>query len=241
MNRLKFWGRVTWRYIRYGFPLKALLNDEPLEIGFRNRGLLAYANLSAYEPELKKLIASVNSESIFIDVGANIGLMSKLASLNEHFVEIISIEPSSSFKQLNENVSSKVQCMNVALIDAFESGQLITEKNAARDHIEPINETENGSSLLKSTDLLKTISENDKDLIVKVDIEGAERYINWSVWMNSTLLKMLMIEVWDESLLNSLQELAKSLGFSSSLYDSRFEHKTNTFSEPVNLVLERVK
>lgn len=240
MNRIKFWIRVLKRLCTHGFPLKGMWNKQIIELGFRNRGLLTYDNLLNYEPQLQKLIMEIKKPCTFLDIGANVGIISLVASKNKFIEKVIALEPSTSIKQLKQNLPTSTLCLNLALIDTFNRGSLVTKRNAARDHIVASENPKVKSNLIKSEHLIEKYKLSEQLLVVKVDIEGAEIHIDWVYWMQLTNLSVLVIEVWDFNLFENLRKEANNLGFNCKLYDATFDTETNIFAAPVNLVLKRI-
>lgn len=233
-SKLFFWYKILCAYATRGFPLSAVWGDQIIEIGIRNRGLLDYSNLSAYEPCLQEIISSITTPFVFFDVGANVGLMSRVAINNPNFEYGFAVEPSDSFQFLAVNCSRNVSCMEYALSDTILGLSLSRARNAARDTVTSC--TEGDVLVLSSSELQNLIPQSSK-FFLKVDIEGAENSIDWKLWLRDERMLGGAIEIWNEDLFAYLVGLAKAHGFNASYYNDRFDKVINTFESPCNLVL----
>jgi FkbM family methyltransferase len=160
--------------------------------------------------ELDFFDTTLKPGNIFIDIGANIGLFTLLAS--EKGCEIYSFEPTPvTFDRLNENINlnkrMNVKTFNLALSDS--KGEVMMNvaengmdawNNLSADIIEAgfkkikIN-TDTLDNFIRSNDL-----PTDRTIIIKMDVEGWEKYVllgGKNSLMNLDIL--LMIEFNDEN------------------------------------------
>lgn len=244
MKKIKFWLKIVNNYIFRGWPLSSRYYKNKFYIGFRNRGLLDYKNLSEYEPLLQELINRNADDSVFIDVGANVGLMTFIAAQNNYFKRGLAFEPSDSFEFLKKNIDDKnFSLYSLAVSDAKGVGRVIKSRNAARDFIDYTNM--NNSSIntvvdsISSKEIIEMIG-RDESIFLKVDIEGGEKNIDWEVWLCDKRCKDIVIEVWDELVLNSILEKSRRYNFIYKLYNDRFDEILLEASYPINIHLYKV-
>lgn len=126
-------------------------------------------------PEMAFLLHLVRENDLFVDVGANIGSYTILASA-ENGARTISIEPiPGTYLSLIDNInlnkiSDKVKALNLGI--ASKKGQLrFTEKLDSINHV-------TNDSLIEGIDVevlpLDTILKNENPILIKIDVEGYE-------------------------------------------------------------------
>lgn len=126
-------------------------------------------------PEMAFLLHLVRENDLFVDVGANIGSYTILASA-ENGARTISIEPiPDTYLSLIDNInlnkiSDKVKALNLGI--ASKKGQLrFTEKLDSINHV-------TNDSLIEGIDVevlpLDTILKNENPILIKIDVEGYE-------------------------------------------------------------------
>jgi FkbM family methyltransferase len=129
---------------------------------------------------LKKIL---NLDSIFIDVGANIGHFSLLAALQSPKGRIIALEPVSYlFNSLRENISlnkfSNIEAINIAAGDK-EENRLIYLSGADNTGMSSFQKPENYSGKHETVKVVTLDSMSDnlklpKIDVIKIDVEGNE-------------------------------------------------------------------
>lgn len=122
-----------------------------------------------------------NSVKHFLDIGANVGLISIMARLLHPKMDIVSVEPHSIvYSRLQENIRNlRIGCLHSAL----GNGQTMYLQKDRKSHVcnEFTNEKSDSSSMsINSLTLYEMINKcrfNPSDLMLKVDVEGAEEFI----------------------------------------------------------------
>lgn len=242
---------------KYRFRLKYLLNylmtrgvvstafrGKKLILGKRNRALLAYGSISDYEPYLQDYISNLNEKFIFCDVGANVGVMSITAMQNKNCSAVYCIEPSTSFVLCEKNVSFHVKqipifFINKALTDHHSRVKIDYAKNAALDKIaDATDNAGNHTNVINSRNLIALLAEHD-NIFLKVDIEGAEQFIDWRFLLKNDIIKYAVIEVWHEGIYRMIVELADRYNYHVDLYNGRFDAQIDKFESPCNILLVR--
>lgn len=203
----------------------ALLNSVGFDIGhsdsywiitvskdLKSRFLLSVLN---HEKEIMNEISKIDG-SVFIDIGANIGIFPIL--LTKKFRTIIAIEPEpSNYKILVSNttaLANNITCMEVAISNSnsimkfFLSGSLthsLIQDNTIQEFIEV--ETMTLESLLSKMNI-------ESVDIVKVDVEGAEWMVLEGAKNIMGQIRNWVIELHDWSREQEMTELLESYGYS---------------------------
>jgi FkbM family methyltransferase len=134
--------------------------------------------LGFYERSKQDLIARiVKSNSVFYDVGANVGIYSLLASMLVGSGKVFAFEPlprNMEFlsEHLRLNAISNVELVPVAVSDKVGSAQFDVEATGYMGHL-----TSNGGGLQVHVETLDSLVSSGRILppdYIKMDIEGAE-------------------------------------------------------------------
>lgn len=131
-------------------------------------------------PEFKDmsfLLHYLNSDSYFIDVGANVGVYSLLAA-GIKGCETVTIEPiTSTFNYLEQNITlnqleKKITPLNIGL--SFEKGQLYFTQG--EDTMNHVTDKETNNSITVEVDVLDRIISptEQRNTVIKLDVEGFE-------------------------------------------------------------------
>jgi FkbM family methyltransferase len=181
--------------------------------------------MDEYEP----LIQAIKTQHIeidsIIDLGANIGLSTIYFNKSFANANIYAVEPDrENFKQLKLNITNKNNIV-------AENAAIWTEKIELTENLEdpfrdggnwaktfvPVQELNNGAKILGITisDLITKYSLKTIDLL-KIDIEGAERFIfadeNNLDFLAQT--KVIAIEIHDEfNIRSNIYKILKEYGF----------------------------
>jgi len=137
-----------------------------------------------YRNGLEKLLHDISEKTIFVDIGANIGLFSLVASQNPSIVAIHAFEPDSeNFKYLTENIrrnnSTNAIPHNYAISENVGVAKLYTttgHSGASRilhdqvDFSSPFTTV----SMVNHTYLNSVFSSKQERYFIKVDVEGYE-------------------------------------------------------------------
>lgn len=148
-----------------------------------------------------------SKEIVLIDAGSNVGFATIYLQQKIFFNKIFCIEPSkSNFEILNKNISSFNTTANVTLLQnalAAKENQKFEIKNNFRDGKDwsiTTKQSENGK--IKGVTINEIIKKYvlDEITLLKIDIEGAERFI-FDESANLAFLdktKVIVIEIHDE-------------------------------------------
>jgi len=148
-----------------------------------------------------------SKESVLIDAGANVGFATIYLSQKKAFDKIFCIEPAkSNFEILRKNISSLNNSSNVMLLEnalaARENESFQIENNFRDGKDWSITTTQSKNGEVKGITINEIIKEFDLQEItlLKIDIEGAERFIFEEsanlVFLERT--KIIVIEIHDE-------------------------------------------
>ncbi|MEV4925534.1 FkbM family methyltransferase [Streptomyces roseoverticillatus] len=208
MRSVEAWATVAHRYVRGGFGLSApealvarflngYLRDHPrrriartvfgAELAVDTQDLIQrYIYMfGAWEPHMTRWLSrQLRPGDTFIDVGANIGYFSLLASrLVGTGGRVVAIEASPTFHRSvlansRRNACCNVRAVNVAVSDARRSLRftLASSRNMGANSIVPYDgpaESCFEAQALPLTEVLTT-SEVAEARVIKVDVEGAE-------------------------------------------------------------------
>lgn len=146
------------------------------------------SNLTFFEHEiLKDLDQYLNSESVILDLGANIGNHSVYWGKVSKVKQIFSFEPvNATFRILSKNIqinnlTDKVKLYNYGLGDKSSKGSIAGLYNINVDTIADsigslsIEESENGDLSIRKLDEFDEILHAEKIDFVKIDVEGFEQ------------------------------------------------------------------
>ena len=150
----------------------------------RNDLTFNYALQGHYGEFISSILKGVNVETVFLDVGANIGLYSLLADLNPLIKVVHSFEPDPvTFLYLQDNVnrslSKKIHLHNAAIGPIDQDTKLYQRYGHSggatllpfRRHFNGITKRIKMINEIRLNDLLY---KNDCPLLVKIDVEGFE-------------------------------------------------------------------
>jgi FkbM family methyltransferase len=139
---------------------------------------------ASYGNRLERILHEVSVKTIFVDIGANIGVFSLVASQNPSIVEIHSFEPdleSFEFLQLNIQRNNATRIIPHNLGISRNAGLAHLSKNeghsGASRIIPEINEFEGQYSSITLADyhyLNSVFTSKEVKYLVKVDVEGYE-------------------------------------------------------------------
>ncbi len=141
-------------------------------------GMVVYTKLPEFY-EMQYVKKHLRQNSIFVDIGANIGVYTLLASSKISEGRIFAIEPASiPFGRLCENIKlngigNRVSLLNIIMSDKVGKEKFIEHETSELSHINP---SSKGGILKESTSLDELLSKNriKKVDILKVDVEGGE-------------------------------------------------------------------
>jgi FkbM family methyltransferase len=160
----------------------------------------------------------LSSEKVFIDVGANIGAYTLLAS-EISGVQVISIEPHpTTFKSLQKNIllnnCKNINCLNFAVSNLNGKLNFSNEKESSIRHV--LTDSDNSGIIVECRTLDSICDEfNIIPFIVKIDVEGHEENVLTGFKKYIEFAKIILIERGDRA---SIMEILRSTGFVGPLY-----------------------
>jgi len=160
-------------------------------------------------------------DPVIIDIGANIGIAS-LYLLNEYpGAKCVLVEPDPENiellkKNLEEEIrTAKVEVVQSAIMDYDGTIGFRTEQLKFNSHVEDSEEGLQVESMTISS-LLSKFSIDQVDLM-KIDVEGAEKFIFNSNYEWLLRVRNLFIEIHDDISSGKIIDLLRSLGFEITL------------------------
>lgn len=189
--------------------------------------------------EIDFLKRYLNSGDVFIDIGANIGLFSLIASpILSKYGRIISIEPSKkTYFRLLENIKlnkfKNISCINNALSNSNEKKNLYVD-TGGYDAWNSFGKPSAGNFLEKEEVITKTLDQIRDQFslqqvqLIKIDVEGWEIPVlqGGKKLLLSNNAPVLMVEFTDQNAKNAgysckqLYELGETYGYKWYNYDS---------------------
>lgn len=233
-SKIKSIIRFFWWQIRNLFIKKSYIHqfteNSKLYVGKGMTGATGnlYCGLHEYR-EMMFVLHLLRSNDLFVDIGANIGSYTILASA-EVGSKSFSFEPIPiTFKQLKENVvlnniGSKVTLLNIGL--ASKKGKLYfsNEKDTSLNHVEIINS--NNNLIPIEVDTLDNKLSGLNPLLLKIDVEGFEFDIlkGASNVIDDNNLKAIIIELNGSGVKYGyndvdIEKFLNSFGFHAYIYD----------------------
>lgn len=188
-----------------------------------------YCGLHEYK-EMLFLLHYLRRDELFVDVGANIGSYTVLASA-EIGAHTYCIEPvPNTFNQLHKNISLNNISKNTVLMNiglSSQKGELLfsDEQDSSMNHV--VNSSEANSTTKKiEVNTLDAILNNENPSLLKIDVEGFELEVlnGGEETLKKNSLKAIIIEL-NGSGMNygfkdtDIDEKLKSYGFQSFEYD----------------------
>lgn len=179
-------GRILWwkaNQLFFHLPVVIILNNNKMQFicPFTSSygSLVVYCNLPEYQ-EMKFLERILKSNSVFIDVGANIGVYTILAAAKIKKGKIYSFEPVATvlddlYRNIRLNdLEDRVQVVEKVASDKTGYSEFIAEDISEYSHI---SSNKTASSLSMPSIRLDDFCRNKKigfvD-VIKIDVEGAE-------------------------------------------------------------------
>ena len=138
---------------------------------------------AVYVNTLERQLLAISDETVFIDIGANIGVFSLIAAQNPRILSIHSFEPdASSFEFLVVNIernrAEKIHSHNYAI--GVDSGEALLTRNEFHSGLAKIvtdtrsNDNVNTVKMVNHKYLDENIVLEDGSFFVKIDVEGYE-------------------------------------------------------------------
>jgi FkbM family methyltransferase len=176
-----YWVITGYHISKKGFSL----SNYGVWLAFRPNDITYHLCLDAsYRNNLEKILNKVSEDTIFLDIGANIGVFSLVADQNPKITKIHSFEPDSeSFKFLGLNISrnnaTKVMPHNFAIGEHAGSARLTrNEGHSGASRIESENIGTSGQfssiTMVNHNYLNSTLDSRAEKYFVKIDVEGYE-------------------------------------------------------------------
>lgn len=257
--------RALIRFVKWQMNTK--LNPFPIIYPFTDKSKLIiqkgmtgatgnlYCGLHEFN-EMSFLLHFLRRDDYFVDVGANIGSYTILASAHVG-AKVISIEPvPSTFLNLRMNIcinqmDKNVETYNIAI--GSKTGMInFTSSFDTTNHVATEEDLkDNAAGIIKVP--IKTLDEIINDfqipILLKIDTEGFETEViaGASRLLSKNTLKAIIIELNDKYKIN---EMLTKFGFKAFQYDpfnreliSRFENNTNNaiYIRDIEFIQKRLK
>lgn len=230
--------------------LKTTLNDRTLDVAVRANGsdkivfnqifiVEEYKAVIEFMQQFKKTTEGWN----IIDGGANIGLTTLYFHQNLPNAKIVSIEPDKdNYAMIQKNLRANNFSVNGNVVNAglWSKNTFLTTERSFRDGEDwsiVVKETDNAQNALKAytiTDIINQYFDGDIIDLLKLDIEGAEKYIfEAEAEVNRFLpkIRFVIIEIHDE--MNCRENIYKQLRNNNFKY---FNAGESTIGFNTNLV-----
>lgn len=235
-----FWWKINQIFFKFSCIIEIVPNIKC--ICYPNDSL--YSTLVMYQKfpeygEMQFLLNTLRSSDNFIDIGANIGVYSLLASSRIKNGRIFSFEPSPKISgQLLENINLNLKTEGIKVINEVVSDKtgFVDFDISSNPDYNHISYSVKGKSILrlKATTLDKFISENKINHVklIKIDVEGAELLVlkGMENTLRSKLVDFLIVEINSEAM--------KGFGFLPQdvfKYLTAFDFKLYYFDSKFNL------
>lgn len=229
-------GQAVWRFLKW--QIKSRLSSRTSVASFGEKSKIfvkkgwagatgnLYSGLHEFE-DMSFLLHFLRSSDCFVDIGANVGSYTILAS-NECGAETISVEPiPHTFKILQQNIelneiTSLVTCMNIGV--GNEKGVL--KFTTALDTLNHVAKDYDTNLIDVRVERLDDIISLNKPTLIKIDVEGYETEVVEG--MHKTLanehLKAVIIELMGSGWIydhdeKDIHEEFLSFGFLAYAYD----------------------
>ncbi len=183
--------------IAYPFihPAKLLV-----EKGMSSADLQIFTGLYDYH-EMLFILHALNENDLFVDVGANIGVYTVLASAVKGS-RSISMEPvPRTYKHFLDNIainhiSHKVVALNIGVGEKEGELKFTKNLNSSLNHVE-LEEKENDQTITIPVNSLDNLLEKEHPLVLKIDVEGFETMVirGAQKTLKNESLKAIIIEL----------------------------------------------
>ena len=206
-----------------------------LQQGLTSATAQYYMGLSEFE-EMSFVLHFIEKEDLFVDVGANVGCFTLLAS-GVKKANTIAIEPlPSTFQHLCNNLTinkleEKVEVLNIG-VGAEEGSLEFTQDNSQNNHVATKNDS---NTVLVQIKTLDNVLKNRNPTMLKIDVEGFERAVIDGAYetLKKESLRVVLIELvglgarygYDEL---EIQEILMSHGFKKYDYNPYQRKLTET-------------
>jgi len=229
---------VQWhlRRLLRGFPVDLVLSRSVLRVE-KAMGVAALVNsMGKYDYNNMNFVAEFLSRigGTFIDVGANIGTYTLVAS-EVPTARVISIEPHpGTFTQLLDNVRRNgrinVTCLGVALSDHVGNVRLTDLADVAVNRVLGCDEESNQSLTVPC----RTMASVCSDLgvtpdLVKIDVEGHERAVLEGFRNAATKCKVILVEGGERA---TVRDWMRASGFAGPLFVHFKRHVLSRTPQP---------
>ncbi|MGJ8592092.1 MAG: FkbM family methyltransferase [Aquaticitalea sp.] len=200
-------GWAVWRFLKWQLKSRLFSGASVARFGEKSkiivkRGLSGatgnlYSGLHEFE-EMSFLLHFLRNTDFFVDLGANVGSYTILAS-NERGANTLSIEPIPEAFQILEqnialnNISSLVSSMNIGMGNKKETLKF-TKSLDARNHVAKEYDTDTVDVTMQKFDDVKSL---DKPTLIKMDVEGYESEVlkGMEITLSNKYLKAMIIEL----------------------------------------------
>lgn len=159
-------------------------------------------SIMGYRNNLEKILSSINQPIIFLDIGANQGVFSLVAAMNENFIEIHAFEPNLKLSPYLEsnfyiNKVSNFIIHNVAIgPESTSIGFFVPENHSGNGKID--SKISNMKVICVNRDYFnKVFTKTNQFYFIKIDVEGSESNVLDELFNSNIKLfiKYIFIEV----------------------------------------------
>ncbi|MHB8396206.1 MAG: FkbM family methyltransferase [Thermoplasmataceae archaeon] len=178
--------------------IKIKFKGKPIRICLRRHSDFSSFYQAFIENSYPNILKNISNEDTVIDAGANIGIFTLLAS--QIAKNVIAIEPDEENLKILELNLNMNEIRNVTVIKKglyHHSNEILHFKS---DGVMSAFSS-NGEKMVETTTLDDVIEESNlelKSLILKMDIEGAEKYAFKNMEKTAKVLKIFEAEIHDE-------------------------------------------
>ncbi len=211
LGKYWFYQRVKVRFGKFLIPHKVPTGvfSVPLDqwCFWLNRGPENYY-LDDFIPFVNE-INKLSGEVLFVDLGADIGIASLLATCHcPGLSEIIAIEPNkNAFKTLEKNLNHfpiKTTALCAAVSDSIGKARLICQEQLGSDHEGRIISDHNGDIEVTTVDAqLASSKAVPSNIVLKIDVEGEELNVleGCKNTLSSSIALIILIEIHPDTLI----------------------------------------
>ena len=195
------------------------LNFNGLDFVVNSNGGLGIVSEKCFEPIVFEHIKSKTGD-LFIDIGANVGAYSLLAS--KSFRKVISVEPGISQREIlqiniQSNAISNITVKEVAIGSFNGTSKLYKADSTINDSLKRISNTFQTVNIITLDNLLERIDMVD---LIKIDVEGSELDVIKSGKNSLRKVREIILESRKE-FESQIVEIMKELNFNCYILEDR--------------------
>lgn len=249
LSRFIYWQlayRLGKKKVIFSLPTGSKMQLKPHQFGASN---FYYYGLPDYN-EQQFMIHNLEAGDLFIDIGANVGGWSLLASGTG--ASILAVEPIPlSYKALKENIAlnenARIECYQLGVSDNTGSLQFSIDKDVEN---QVVNENYSGLKLKIHVDTLDNILGSREPSLIKIDVEGHELQVLKGARkvLEISKLKALILETFRSAenydRVKMIDDYLEKFGFMPVDYKpgkNEINHSRNKLTEEQNTIYVNIK